>query len=245
MQIVIDNKTAQKSFTVSAIDGGTRIDLYDVIDDYYGVSASDFVKAINEIKDGEISLHINSPGGDVFSARAMVAAISAHPSNITAYIDGLAASAASYVALACDKVVMQKGSMLMIHCASTIVWGTSSDMTETASLLDKIDATIAADYERKTGKSRDELMTMMRAETWMTSDEAVEGGFADSVVENEKGKPKNAWNLSAYANAPKIEQSPSPEHIKIDEPEKTEPAQEAGFFMSQSNKNKLQLITAF
>lgn len=234
MQIVIDNKAAQKSFAISAIDGGTRIDLYDVIDDYYGVSASDFVKAINEIKDGEIALHINSPGGDVFSARAMVAAISAHPSNITAYIDGLAASAASYVALACDKVVMQKGSMLMIHCASTIVWGTSSDMRETASLLDKIDATIASDYERKTGKSMDELMAMMREETWMTSDEALEAGFADAVIDNEKGKPKNAWNLSAYAKAP--------EALKQTEPEQTPEPQPVG--TSTTNANRLKLATS-
>lgn len=241
MQIVIDNKTALKSFAISAIDGGTRIDLYDVIDDYYGVSASEFVKAINEIKDGEIALHINSPGGDVFAARAMVAAIAAHPLNITAYVDGLAASAASYVALACDKVVMQKGSMLMIHCASTIVWGTSSDMTETASLLDKIDATIAADYERKTGKSLDELMAMMREETWMDADEAVEAGFADVVIDNEKGKAKNTWNLSAYNNAPKIE----PEEQPKQELTKEEPAQEAGFFMSQTNKNRLALLTTF
>ena len=202
MQLYIDNKTAPRSFEVTAIDTGTRIDLYDVIDDYYGVSASSFVKALNEIKSGDIALHINSPGGDVFAARAMVAAIAAHPANITAYVDGLAASAASYVAMACDTVVMQAGSMMMIHRASSIVWGNADDLIVMADLLEKIDGTIVSDYVRKTGKPADEVLAMMSAETWMTAEEAAEHGFADSVTQNEKGKAKNTWNLSSYGEIP-------------------------------------------
>jgi ATP-dependent Clp protease protease subunit len=234
-QLIADNKTASRSFVVTAkADGGMRIDLYDVIDDYYGVSASAFVSALNSIKEDEISLHINSPGGDVFAARAMVAAIAAHPSTITAYVDGLAASAASYVAVACDKVVMQKGSMLMVHRASSIVWGNASDMVETASLLDKIDATIAADYSRKTGKPEAEMMALMAAETWLSADESLVLGFADEVIENEKGKPKNTWNLSAYEKAP----LPPPDP----DPTPPEPAIAAGFFMSGANANRLRLL---
>lgn len=212
-QLVFDNKAVPKSFSVTAkADGGTRIDLFDVIDDYYGVSAAAFVSALNEIQSGDIALHINSPGGDVFSARAMVAAIAAHPSTVTAYIDGLAASAASYVAVACDKVVMQKGSMLMVHRASSIVFGNSADMQEMAGLLDKIDATIASDYARKTGSPEPEMMALMTAETWLTADECLAMGFADAVVENEKGKAKtsNTWNLAAYANAPALSHAPEP-----------------------------------
>ena len=232
-QLVIDNKAVPRLFEVTAsADGGTRIDLFDVIDDYYGVSATAFVSALNGIKSGDIALHINSPGGDVFSARAMVAAISAHPSTITAYIDGLAASAASYVAVACDKVVMQKGSMLMVHRASSIVWGNSADMVETAGLLDKIDATIASDYARKTGKPEAEMMTLMSNETWLNADESLDMGFADSVIENKKGKAKNTWNLTAYKNAP----PPIPaEETPI------EPAPVAGFFMFDANANRLRL----
>jgi len=109
-QLIIDNRAdTPRGLSITAQENGTqvnstRIDLYDVIDDYYGVSAAAFVGALNSTK-GDIALHINSPGGDVFAARAMVAAIAAHPSTITAHIDGLAASAASYVALACDSVV--------------------------------------------------------------------------------------------------------------------------------------------
>jgi ATP-dependent Clp protease protease subunit len=229
-QLVVDNKALPRLFEVTAkADGGTRIDLFDVIDDYYGVSATAFVSALNSIKDGDISLHINSPGGDVFAARAMVAAIAAHPSTITAYIDGLAASAASYVATACDSVVMQDGSMMMVHCASCIVWGNSDDMIEMAGLLEKIDASIASDYARKTGKPAEEMMALMTAETWMSSADALQHGFADKVVENEKGRPKNRWVLDAYANAPPPDTEP------------TEQPSPAGFFMTASNANKLKL----
>lgn len=231
-QLVIDNKETPRRFEVSAVaDGDARVDLFDVIDDYYGVSATDFVSALNKIKSENISLHINSPGGDVFSARAMVAAIAAHPSTITAYVDGLAASAASYVAVACDKVVMQKGSMMMVHRASCMAWGNSADLTEMASLLDKIDESIAQDYSRKTGKPESEMMQLMTAETWLSSEEALSIGLADSVVENEKGKTKNTWNLAAFKNAPPpIEETPE------------EPAPVAGFFMGASNANRLRLL---
>lgn len=229
-QLAIDNRASPRSFTVTALDTGARIDLYDVIDDYYGVSASAFVSALNGIKGGDIALHINSPGGDVFTARAMVAAISSHPANITAYVDGLAASAASYVAIACDSVVMQAGSIMMVHRASSIVWGNSDNMIEMADLLDKIDGTIVADYVRKTGKTSEEMLALMTAETWMTADEALANGFADSIAQNEKGKAKNTWNLSAFANVPK------------ELTEENEPAPVAGFLMAIANANKLKLV---
>lgn len=204
LQLAIDNKSAPKSFTVRAEGNSTRIELFDVIDDYFGVSASSFVAALNGIKTPEIALHLNSPGGDVFAARAMVAAIAAHPSTITAHIDGLAASAASYVALACDSVVMQEGALLMVHNAWCLSVGNAADLRTTAELLDKIDASIVSDYQRKTGLPTEELQAMMAAETWMDATEAVAKGFADSVATNTKGaKAKASWNLSAYNNAPK------------------------------------------
>jgi ATP-dependent Clp protease protease subunit len=212
LQLAIDNKALPKSFEVKSEGTTTRIELYDVIDDYYGVSASDFVAALNGIKESDISLHINCPGGDVFAARSMVAAIAAHPATITAYIDGLAASAASYVAMACDNVVMQDGSMMMIHNAWSFAMGNAADMHATAALLEKIDATIVSDYMRKTDLPQDEIIQMMADETWLTAQEAVDKGFADSIAMNEKGKTKNAWNLSAYKNAPVREPEPEPDY---------------------------------
>ena len=220
MQLVADNKSVPRSLSITAVGSDTRIELYDIIDDYYGVSASAFVSALNTVKSGNISLHINSPGGCVFSARAMVAAIAAHPATITAHVDGLAASAASYVAMACDKVVMQDGAMMMIHCAWSLSMGNASDMRATADLLEKVDESIVKDYARKTGLDSEAIKQMMVAETWMDSAEAVEKGFADSVATNEKGKAKaGAWNLSAYANAPKAEREPAPNPEPAPEPE--------------------------
>jgi ATP-dependent Clp protease protease subunit len=216
LQLAIDNKLAPRSFSVKAEDDSTRIELFDVIDDYYGVSASDFVSALNGITSTNIALHINSPGGDVFAARAMVAAIAAHPSTITAYIDGLAASAASYVAMACDKVVMAEGAMMMIHCAWSVAYGNAADMRGTADLLDKIDLSIVNDYARKTGLPTDEIAALMVAETWMSASEAVDKGFADTVAANAKGaKASAAWNLSAYANAPAPDPEPEPDYINV------------------------------
>jgi ATP-dependent Clp protease protease subunit len=234
LQLAIDNKAAPKAFAVSAEGQATRIDLYDVIDDYYGVSASAFVSALNGIQSPAISLHINSPGGDVFAARAMVAAIAAHPATITAYVDGLAASAASYVAMACDTVVMQEGAMLMIHRAWSMAMGNADDMHATADLLEKIDDSIVKDYVRKTGQPAEVIKKMMADETWMDASEAVAMGFADSVASNVKGaKASNAWNLSAYAHAPTLK-----EPAKEPAPDLTEKITA----QIQANHNRMRLL---
>ena len=233
LQLAIDNKAMPKAFDVTQEGDDTRIELFDVIDDYYGVSASAFVSALNGIKSPAISLHINSPGGDVFAARAMVAAIAAHPATITAYVDGLAASAASYVAMACDKVVMQDGAMLMIHCAWSVSMGDATDMRATADLLDKIDESIIKDYARKTNLAPEAIKKMMMAETWMDATEAVAMGFADSIATNDKGKASNAWNLSAYAHAPALKEKP---------PEPAPDLTEQTNAQLQTNKNRMRLL---
>lgn len=214
VQLAMDNIANAKPLKVEckADNSEATVYVYDMIDDYYGVSAQSFIDAINGITASVINVRVNSPGGDVFAARAMVTAIAAHSSKIVAHIDGLAASAASYLAMAADEVVMSEGSFLMIHKAWSGVLGNSDDMRTTADLLDKIDASIVADYQRKTGLPADEISQMMAAETWMDATEAVEKGFADSVATNGKGAKASAqWNLSAYANAPKIETPSEPE----------------------------------
>ncbi|NHZ62620.1 head maturation protease, ClpP-related [Massilia genomosp. 1] len=176
--------------------------LYDVIDPYWGVSASAFNKELAGLHGKKVTLRVNSPGGDVFDGRAMAAAIAQH-GNVHAVIEGLAASAATYVTAACASVAIAAGSFYMIHNAWTMVYGNKDDLTETAALLGKIDESIVADYMRKTGKSTEEIVAWMSAETWFTADEAVTNGFVDAVVDN--AKVENRWNLSAYANAPQIE----------------------------------------
>jgi len=209
LKLINDNRQSPRRFEVqSSADGDATIYLYDVIvsDDWYGgVSAQTFVQQLAQISAPNIHLRINSPGGDVFAARAMEAAIREHPSNVIAHVDGVAASAASFIAIACDDVVMAEGAFFMIHRGSCLAWGTGGDLRETAALLDKVDASLVTSYANKTGKSADDIAAWMDAETWFSSAEAVELGFANSVASAASGAaPTNAgrWNLSAYSNAP-------------------------------------------
>ena len=210
--------------------GDLEVYLYDVIDAQWGVGARQFVEAIAGAS-GSISLHINSPGGDVFEARTMVSALQAARARgvkVTTYIDGLAASAASYVALASDEVVMSEGALIMIHCAWAMTVGNSNDMLAMADLLDKIDHTIAADYSKKSGKPMDEMLALMEAETWIDADEAVEMGFADRIAAVPAATTKNQWDLSAYKRAPILAQD-TPE-APAQEPEMTAPTTESAAY---------------
>lgn len=154
-----------------------------------------------------MTLRINSPGGDVFDGRAMYAAIKQH-GNVTAQIDGLAASAASYVALAAKTVSMIDGGFMMIHNAWTFAFGNKNDFIEIADLLDKFDMAIINDYIKRTGKSREDIAMMMDAETWMNSVEAKDLGFIDSIFDGESASseplPSNNWDLSAFDNTPNV-----------------------------------------
>ena len=201
----------------AATAGDIEVYLYDVIDADWGVGARQFVDAITGAT-GSISLHINSPGGDVFEARTMVSALQAARARgvkVTTYVDGLAASAASYVALASDEVVMAEGALLMVHCAWALTVGNSADMISMADLLDKIDQTIAADYSKKTGKPMPEMLALMEAETWLDANEALDLGFADRIAAAPAAATKDQWDLSAYKRAPALAQdtpvAPAPE----------------------------------
>lgn len=204
----------------AAADGSeATIYLYDVIvsDDYWGgVSDKTFIDALNQIEAPTIHLRVNSPGGDVFAARAMEQAIREHSSQIIAHIDGYAASAASYVAIAADKKIIAPGAFYMIHKAWTIGWGNSEDLLKTAALLEKIDGTLADTYAVATGQDREEIMQWMADETWFTGQEAVDAGFADELATDGSGKSQenagaSAWDLTAYQHAPEARPAPDPD----------------------------------
>lgn len=232
-QLLADNK-AEPRIPVNVVrnESEAKLYIYDVIDSYWGVSALSVIDAIAEAGDAQVlHVHINSPGGDVFEGRAIMAALGRFQGKTVAHIDSLCASAATSIALACDEVVMAEGAFFMIHNASCMAWGDKNALRETADLLEKIEGSIVNDYTKKTGKEDQEIIDMMNAETWMSAQEALDHGFVDRV-ENVKEKPSNTWNLSAFDKAPKalIEQKE----------ETTEPAP-AGFFMSTANSNRLKL----
>lgn len=211
LQLLGDNARSDRaapSIRAAAEGDAHAVYVYDVIDSYWGASAQALVEAMAAAGEKDVHLHINSPGGDVFEARAMVSAIraaQAKGAKVVTYIDGLAASAATYLALAGDEVHIADGGMFMVHNSWTISYGDKSEFRATADLLDKIDGTIAADYRRKTNASAEQVTAWMDAETWFTSAEALAAGFVDSVIEApgaSDGKA-NRWNLAAYANAPR------------------------------------------
>jgi len=188
--------------------------LYGVIDEYFGVSAHSLAVELENHRDKAVTLRINSPGGDVFDGRAMYAAIRQH-GNVTAQIDGLAASAATYVAMAAKSISMVDGGFMMIHNAWTLAFGNKNDFIELADLLGKFDESIINDYIKKTGKSKEEIATMMDAETWMNASEAKDMGFVDAIfdgdVESEGQLASNGWDLSAFDNTPKALTEPKQE----------------------------------
>lgn len=187
---------------------GNRLVIYDVIvasdaDAAWlgGVSAETFQREIRAMG-GDIELRINSPGGDVFAARAMAQAIREHPGKVTAYVDGVAASAASLLAVTAAETVMAPGSMMMIHEAWTIALGNKGDFLATAALLEKIDASIVETYQAKAGGEPEAWAAAMAAETWYTAAEAVAAGLADRVSEAKPAAAQAAWDLSVYDKAP-------------------------------------------
>lgn len=176
-----------------------------------GVSPQSFIKALNELTAGTIHLRVNSPGGSVFAARAIEQAIREHKSTIIAHVDGLAASAASFLIMAANEIHMAPGSFLMIHKAWTLMYGNADDLRKEADLLDQIDGSLAKTYAKRSGQSEDDIAAWLADETWIEASRAVELGFADRVAE-EKAKAKASdWDLSAYQHAPAVTPTQTPE----------------------------------
>ena len=161
-----------------------EISIYDEIG-FWGVSAASFAQDLkscgNNLK--QINLHIHSPGGDVFDGIAIYNLLKNHPANVTVYIDGLAASMASVIAMAGNEVIMPENAMMMIHKPWGIQGGDAEDMRKYADLLDKVENTLIPAYANKTGKTPKELAEMLSAETWLNGKECVEQGFADKLAE--------------------------------------------------------------
>jgi len=139
----------------------------------------------DELKEhqGDLTVSLNSGGGDVFAGVAMYNALRGHDGKVTIRVDGLAASIASIIAMAGDKIVMSPGSMMMIHKPWTLAIGDANEMEKVGEVLNSIEKSMLPIYTARTGKSEEEIKELLNAETWMTADEAVEMGFADEVIE--------------------------------------------------------------
>jgi ATP-dependent Clp endopeptidase proteolytic subunit ClpP len=173
-------------------------------DSWWGdsVSAADFARDLDQLDVETINLHINSPGGDVFDGIAIANVIRQHPARVVAVVDGLAASAASFIAAAADELEMARNSELMIHDAWGLVVGNSSDVRALADRLDQMSDNIAGIYAEKAGGELAEWRDLMRAETWFSADEAVTAGLADRVSKAAtEDKAKAQFDLSIFNHA--------------------------------------------
>jgi ATP-dependent Clp endopeptidase proteolytic subunit ClpP len=169
----------------NATDDAADLFIYDVIgEDWWtggGVTAKQFAKDMQALKTATINLHLNSPGGNVWDGQAIYNALIGHPAKVTTFVDGLAASIASVVAMAGDRIVMAENALMMIHDPWAATTGTAGDMRKMADTLDKVKDTIVGVYARRTGLHEDSVSELMTAETWYTADEAVTAGFADEA----------------------------------------------------------------
>ncbi|MEU3161791.1 head maturation protease, ClpP-related [Streptomyces griseoincarnatus] len=186
--------------------------LYDEVGGWLGATADEFINDLRGITASNILLRVNSPGGQVYEGIAIANALRSHPANVTVQVDGIAASIASVIAMAGDRVRMMPNAMIMVHDASGLTVGNAADHRDTADLLDKISGNIADAYAARAGGTRDEWRQVMVAETWYTAEEAVAAGLADEVVPTPKrGEPepemRQQFDLTAYGyHGPRAEE---------------------------------------
>lgn len=190
---------------VKAIDAANAsIHLFDEVGGWEGDANyfKDQLEALGDVQN--IDLHINSPGGSVFEGLAIFNQLKAHPAQITVYIDGLAASMASYIAMAGDLVVMPENAMMMIHNPNMVAYGEERDMDKAKDILSTAKRAMLGAYMAKSGKTEQEISDIMDAETWLSGVDAVEMGFADVLEKPVEIAACTQFDLKAYHNAPEF-----------------------------------------
>lgn len=191
--------------------------------------ASTYPKMINDIlskgdDDEDVEVNVASPGGDVFAASEIYTALMNYQGNITVNVQGLAASAASVIAMAGDKVRMSPTAQMMIHKAWTDIQGNSDDLAHASDMMNKTDQSISSAYQHKTGKSQDELLALMKNETWITAQDAVDQGFADEIMFDDSKELQVANSILPLPNKEKIKQAMA---LLKNKKEKNEPISDA------------------
>lgn len=214
LQLYADNQGRGTPLRAEIKNDVGTIFLYDVIDPYFGISALDVAEKIKEVRNASsILVRINSPGGSAFEGRAIASLLQDVADRLDVQVDGLAASAATTIAIQGRSLTMKRGSMFMIHNAETVIVGDKNEARYMADLLDKLDGELSAEYAAISEQKVEDIVAMMNAETWFTPQEAVDTGFADKVddgneedvaPENRSATLASSWNLRAYARAPKL-----------------------------------------
>lgn len=192
-------------YAITPLSGQDTADvrIYDAIG-AFGITAENFVRDLGKIKATTINVRLNSPGGEVFAGTAIHNALLEHPARVVVHVDGVAASAGSFIAMSGDEIRMADNAYMMIHNARGGVMGEAEDMRRYADLLEKMNNAIAGMYERKTGKPRDHWRGLMDAETWFTAEEAKAEGLADAVVAagTAPSRAKASFDFTIYNKIP-------------------------------------------
>lgn len=156
--------------------------VYGDIGEWWGeVQSREFAEQLQAITSDEIDVRINSNGGSVFTAQAIYSSLKRHPASVNVYIDGIAASAATIIAMAGDKIIMPENTMMMIHSPLVGVYGNADELRDTADILDKVRDTIVAVYRDKSGLDDDKILELMAEDTYLTAAEALDFGLVDEV----------------------------------------------------------------
>lgn len=181
---------AKPWYRIEAAGDEARVWLHDEVG-YWGTTSAAFTTELQKYRAKNLRVHINSPGGDVFDGIAIFNALAAHPKRVTTHVDGLAASAASFIALAGDRVVMEPNSMMMIHAAQGLGVGNADELREYADLLDTCTDIIAGIYAAKAGGTVASWRKVMAKDKWYTAAEALSAGLVDEVLD--RTTADNAW----------------------------------------------------
>lgn len=185
-------------------DKGATISIYDMIgvDPWTGdgVTAKRVAGALRSIGENPVTVNVNSPGGDMFEGLAIYNLLREHPAEVTVRVMGLAASAASIIAMAGDRVEMGLGTFLMIHNSWGMVVGDQQDMRSAATVFAEFDAAMADIYAARTGRDAAEVGAMMAAETWLRPESAIEAGFADGTFDAPEYDEKTVQGRKALAS---------------------------------------------
>lgn len=192
--------------------------IYDEIG-FWGITASDFVRDLNTVTAEKITLRINSPGGEVFDGIAIHNALRQHSASVTVKVDSLAASIATVIAMAGDRVEMAKHSTFMIHEPFTLAVGDAEDLRKTSEVLDQLGDTIAAMYAERAGGTTASWRDKMREETWYTDQQAVDAGLADAIA-GQSSEAKNSFDLSVFRHPPEDLLQRSPQSGPASQPTK-------------------------
>jgi ATP-dependent protease ClpP protease subunit len=185
---------ASPGFTVTNAASTTKFYVFDIIGGYDN-DASEFVQAVHAVEDKTIDLHINSPGGFVFDAVSMYDALINSSAKVDVKIHGLAASAASFLAMSGDTVEISEAGRMMIHDAQGIGVGSPADLREYADLLDNISNDISGIYAKRAGGKPAAWRSAMTATTWYSSSQAVDSKLADSITKGKSEGPDNRTRL--------------------------------------------------